>query len=111
MSAPESLIVSGDNALIAEERICLSLSAVANSELSVSRIGSIYNKADSAFIARYVSLLLLSFFQIGVSVHDKSTPLRVLLNTATHALGPARSFGAVLLGYLGPLFFRFLILN
>ncbi|KAL3982042.1 Beige/BEACH domain family protein [Acanthocheilonema viteae] len=83
--------VSGDTPLIAEERICLSLSAVANKELSVSRIGSIYSKADSAFIARY----------IGVSIHDRSTPLRILLNTVTHAPGPARSFGAVLLGYLG----------
>uniref|UniRef100_A0A1I7VIR8 WD repeat and FYVE domain-containing protein 3 n=1 Tax=Loa loa TaxID=7209 RepID=A0A1I7VIR8_LOALO len=83
--------ISGDTPLVAEERICLSLSAVANKELSASRIGSIYSKADSAFIARYV----------GVSIHDKSTPLRVLLNTVTHASGPARPFGAVLLGYLG----------
>ncbi|EJW79911.1 hypothetical protein WUBG_09178, partial [Wuchereria bancrofti] len=83
--------VPGDTALIAEERICLSLSAVANKELSASRIASIYSKADSAFIARYV----------GVSIHDRSTPLRVLLNTVTHTSGPARSFGAVLLGYLG----------
>ncbi|OZC09884.1 hypothetical protein X798_02990 [Onchocerca flexuosa] len=74
-----------------QERICLSLSAVANKEMSASQIGSIYSKADSAFIARYV----------GVSIHDRSTPLRVLLNTVTHASGPARSFGAVLLGYLG----------
>ncbi|KAM3726430.1 WD repeat and FYVE domain-containing protein [Dirofilaria immitis] len=83
--------VSGDNPLIAEERICLSLSAVASKEMSASRIGSMYSKADSAFIARYA----------GVSIHDRSTPLRVLLNTVTHAPGAARSFGAVLLGYLG----------
>ncbi|VDN90901.1 unnamed protein product [Brugia pahangi] len=83
--------VSGDTALIAEERICLSLSAVANKELSASRIASLYSKADSAFIARYV----------GISIHDRSTPLRALLNTVTHTSGPARSFGAVLLGYVG----------
>lgn len=46
--------VSADSSLVSEDRIALSLSAVATSELSVSRIGSIYNKADSAFIARYV---------------------------------------------------------
>ncbi|MCP9266082.1 WD repeat and FYVE domain-containing protein 3 [Dirofilaria immitis] len=74
-----------------QERICLSLSAVASKEMSASRIGSMYSKADSAFIARYA----------GVSIHDRSTPLRVLLNTVTHAPGAARSFGAVLLGYLG----------
>ncbi|VDN02986.1 unnamed protein product [Thelazia callipaeda] len=83
--------VSEDAPLIVEERISLSLTAVANSELSVSRFGLIYSKADSAFIARYV----------GVSIHDRSTPLRILLNTVTHAAGPARTIGAVLLGYLG----------
>lgn len=39
--------------------------------------------------------------QLGVSPHDHSTPLRVLLNTISHAPGAARSFGAVLIGYLG----------
>ncbi|KHN76238.1 WD repeat and FYVE domain-containing protein 3 [Toxocara canis] len=77
--------------LVNEERICLALSAVADTELNVARIGSMYSKADAAFIAPF----------LGVSIHDHSTPLRVLLNTVSHAPGPARSFGAVLLGYLG----------
>lgn len=84
-------IEADESPLIAEERICLALSAVAVTELNVSRIGSMYNKADSAFIAPF----------LGVSVHDHSTPLRVLLNTIAHAPGPARSFGAVVVGYLG----------
>uniref|UniRef100_A0A914ZRD5 WD repeat and FYVE domain-containing protein 3 n=1 Tax=Parascaris univalens TaxID=6257 RepID=A0A914ZRD5_PARUN len=77
--------------LISEERICLALSAVADTELNLARIGSMYSKADSAFIAPF----------LGVSAHDHSTPLRVLLNTVSHAPGAARSFGAVLIGYLG----------
>uniref|UniRef100_A0A0M3IYN0 Beige/beach protein-related (inferred by orthology to a S. mansoni protein) n=1 Tax=Anisakis simplex TaxID=6269 RepID=A0A0M3IYN0_ANISI len=77
--------------LVSEERICLALSAVADTELNVARIGSMYSKADAAFIAPF----------LGVSLHDHNTPLRVLFNTVSHAPGPARSFGAVLLGYLG----------
>uniref|UniRef100_A0A914RX10 Uncharacterized protein n=1 Tax=Parascaris equorum TaxID=6256 RepID=A0A914RX10_PAREQ len=81
--------------LISEERICLALSAVADTELNLARIGSMYSKADTDIIT--VSVLL----QLGVSAHDHSTPLRVLLNTVSHAPGAARSFGAVLIGYLG----------
>lgn len=40
--------------LVSEERICLALSAVADTELNLARIGSMYSKADSAFIAPFV---------------------------------------------------------
>jgi hypothetical protein len=48
---------------------------------------------------------LLSFsnnvFQLAMSAHENATPIRILHNAAGHLAGPARSFGAVLMGYLG----------
>uniref|UniRef100_A0A0N5AD46 BEACH-type PH domain-containing protein n=1 Tax=Syphacia muris TaxID=451379 RepID=A0A0N5AD46_9BILA len=84
-------IASDGLSLVSEDRICLSLSAASSAELTISQIGSMYSKADSAFIAPY----------LNVSPRDHSTPLRVLLNIASHALGSSRSFGAVVIGYLG----------
>ncbi|MFH4977645.1 hypothetical protein AB6A40_004354 [Gnathostoma spinigerum] len=78
-------------ALIPEERVCISLSAAAVMELTVARICSMYSQADGSLIASY----------LGLSAHDRSTPLRVLSNTIAHAPGPARAFGAVVIGYLG----------
>uniref|UniRef100_A0A1I7XKI0 Anaphase-promoting complex subunit 1 n=1 Tax=Heterorhabditis bacteriophora TaxID=37862 RepID=A0A1I7XKI0_HETBA len=39
--------------------------------------------------------------RLGISLNDNSTPLRILLNTAAHAPGAGRAFGAVVIGYLG----------
>ena len=33
--------------------------------------------------------------------HENATPIRILHNSAAHLAGPARSLGAVLMGYLG----------
>ena len=38
---------------------------------------------------------------MGISPQDNSTPLRIVVNTAAHAPGGGRSFGAVVVGYLG----------
>lgn len=40
--------------IVSEDRICLSLSAASSAELTISQVGSMYSKADSAFIAPYV---------------------------------------------------------
>lgn len=40
-------------------------------------------------------------FQLGLNSTDNGTPLRTLLNAAKHAAGTGRSFGAVVVGYLG----------
>ena len=36
-----------------------------------------------------------------MSVNENATPIRVLHNAAGHLIGPGRSLGAVLVGYLG----------
>lgn len=36
-----------------------------------------------------------------MSAHENATPIRILHNAAGHLAGPARSLGAVLMGYLG----------
>ena len=39
--------------------------------------------------------------QLAMSAHENATPIRILHNAAGHLAGPARSLGAVLMGYLG----------
>ena len=46
-------------------------------------------------------VLLVEYFQLGMSAHENATPIRILHNSAGHLSGPARSFGAILMGYLG----------
>lgn len=36
-----------------------------------------------------------------MSAHDNATPIRIIHNSAGHLNGPARSLGAILIGYLG----------
>lgn len=33
--------------------------------------------------------------------HENATPIRIIHNSAGHLSGPARSLGAILMGYLG----------
>ncbi|KAK0399841.1 hypothetical protein QR680_003241 [Steinernema hermaphroditum] len=77
--------------LVPEEKVAFSLSASSTSELTLYKIRSMYSKRDSELISAL----------LGISVHDNTTPLRVVPNGVLHANGTARSFGAVIMGYLG----------
>lgn len=52
---------------------------------------------DGAFILYIIWLSL----QLAMSAHDNATPIRILHNSAGHLSGPARSLGAILMGYIG----------
>ena len=67
--------------------------AHAVSLMTVAKVRKIYNKHDAKNIAK----------QLGMSVHENATPIRILHNSAGHLSGPARTFGAILMGYLGEL--------
>ena len=59
--------------------------------MTVAKIRKVYTKVDAKSIAK----------QLGMSAHENATPIRILHNSASHLSGPARSFGAILMGYLG----------
>ena len=43
--------------------------------------------------------------------NENATPIRILHNAAGHLAGPARSLGAVLMGYLGKCFSFFVFVD
>ena len=65
--------------------------AHALSLMTVAKIRSVYNKVDARSVAR----------QLGMPPKENATPIRILHNSAAHLHGSARSFGAILMGYLG----------
>ncbi|EGT48714.1 hypothetical protein CAEBREN_32071 [Caenorhabditis brenneri] len=77
--------------LFHEEKIVFSLSAAATQELTLAKIRTMYGKMDAEILSQH----------LGISPNDHSTPLRVLCNTISHAPGPGRTFGGVVVGYLG----------
>lgn len=42
--------------------------------------------------------------QLAVSSHENATPVKLVHNAAGHLIGPARSIGAAVIGYLGTIF-------
>ena len=76
---------------IAEEKMINGLNSVAMTEMMLSKIRKVYSKVDNKSIAK----------QLGMTTHENATPIRVLHNSAAHLLGPARSLGGVVIGYLG----------
>ncbi|ULT96044.1 hypothetical protein L3Y34_004591 [Caenorhabditis briggsae] len=77
--------------LFHEEKIVFSLSAAATQELTLAKIRTMYGKMDAEILSQH----------LGISSNDHSTPLRVLCNTISHAPGAGRTFGGVIVGYLG----------
>ncbi|WKY08112.1 hypothetical protein Q1695_007533 [Nippostrongylus brasiliensis] len=77
--------------LVQEEKIVFALNGMATSEMTLAKIRTVHNKLDAEILAPH----------LGISSSDNSTPLRILLNTAAHAPGAGRAFGAVIIGYLG----------
>lgn len=76
---------------VVEEKLILGLNAVAVSQLTLAKIKKIYSKVDNKAIAK----------QLGMTTGENATPIKILHNSAGHLLGPARSLGGVLIGYLG----------
>ncbi|KAI8741991.1 WD repeat and FYVE domain-containing protein 3 isoform X1 [Biomphalaria glabrata] len=76
---------------ISEEKVMFGVFAHAMSQMTIAKIRKVYNKVDSKSIAK----------QLAMSAHENATPIRILHNSAAHLAGPARSLGAVLMGYLG----------
>ncbi|CAI9723395.1 repeat and FYVE domain-containing 3-like isoform X2 [Octopus vulgaris] len=77
--------------LVAEEKVMFGVHAHALSQMTITKIRKIYNKVDSKSIAK----------QLAMGSHENATPIRILHNSACHLGGPARSLGAILMGYLG----------
>ncbi|XP_061175428.1 WD repeat and FYVE domain-containing protein 3-like isoform X2 [Saccostrea echinata] len=78
-------------ALVSEEKLVFGVHAHAVSQMTILLIRKNYSKVDSKSIAR----------QLAMSAHDNATPIRIIHNSAGHLNGPARSLGAILIGYLG----------
>ncbi len=76
---------------IGEDKIVFGLNAVAISQMTLAKIKKVYSKVDNKTIAK----------QLGMATGENATPIRVLHNSAGHLLGPARSLGGVIVGYLG----------
>ena len=76
---------------VIEEKLVFGLNAVAVSQLTLAKIKKIYSKVDNKAIAK----------QLGMTTGENATPIKILHNSAGHLLGPARSLGGVLIGYLG----------
>ncbi|XP_060740179.1 WD repeat and FYVE domain-containing protein 3 isoform X1 [Tachysurus vachellii] len=77
--------------LVPEEKVSFSLYALSVSSLTVAKIRKAYNKLDSKAIAK----------QLAVSSHENATPVKLIHNAAGHLIGPARTIGAAVIGYLG----------
>ncbi|XP_074647224.1 WD repeat and FYVE domain-containing protein 3-like [Tubulanus polymorphus] len=77
--------------LVSEDKVIFSLHAHTMSLMTIAKIRKVYNKIDSKSIAK----------QLSMSAHENATPIRILHNSAAHLSGPARSLGAILMGYLG----------
>ena len=76
---------------ISEEKMIIGLNSVAMTEMTLSKIRKVYSKVDNKSIAK----------QLGMTTHENATPIKVIHNSAGHLLGPARSLGGVVIGYLG----------
>ena len=76
---------------ISEEKMIIGLNSVAMTEMTLSKIRKVYSKVDNKSIAK----------QLGMTTHENATPIRVIHNSSGHLLGPARSLGGVVIGYLG----------
>ena len=81
---------------IAEEKIMLGMNGVAVTQMTLAKIRRVYSKVDSKSIAK----------QLGMATGENATPIKVVHNSAGHLLGPARSLGGVVIGYLGVRVFR-----
>ncbi|XP_071829084.1 WD repeat and FYVE domain-containing protein 3-like isoform X3 [Apostichopus japonicus] len=86
VSSPEQIDVS--SVQMQEEKIIFGLHSNAQSVLTVHRIKKVFNKVDSRAVAKLLNL----------SYHDNTTPIRLIHNSVAHLAGPARSFGAILIG-------------
>ena len=80
-----------DAPLIQEEKLVFGVHAHALSLMTIAKIRNVYSKIDARSVAK----------QLGMSHRENATPIRILHNSAAHLSGAARSFGAILMGYLG----------
>ena len=81
---------------IAEEKLIFGLNCVAVTQMTLAKIKRVYSKVDNKSIAK----------QLGMATGENATPIKVVHNSAGHLLGPARSLGGVVIGYLGVRVFR-----
>ena len=75
----------------AEDKMMFTLHADASTVMTVARIRRVYGKFDSKAVAT----------QLSTASQENSTPVRMLINSASHLSGAARTFGAVLIGHMG----------
>ncbi|XP_058460935.1 WD repeat and FYVE domain-containing protein 3 isoform X2 [Malaya genurostris] len=87
----EKLLDDFVSPLVPEEHVVFGLNARAVSNITLSKIRKVYSRLDCKAIAK----------QLGMNSHDNATPIKILHNSAGHLAGPARTFGGVMIGYLG----------
>jgi hypothetical protein len=78
-------------ALVSEEKVIFGLHSSNEFEITMVKFRKIYNKNDSRTIGK----------QLNLPSNESLTPLRILANTAGQLNGPARSFGGLVIGYMG----------
>ena len=91
LQAPQIHSTNVQPSQIAEEKMVLGLNAVAVTQMTLAKIRKVYSKVDNKSIAK----------QLGMAAGENATPIRVVHNASGHLLGPARSLGGVVIGYLG----------
>ena len=74
----------------------IGLNGVAVTQMTLAKIKRVYSKVDCKIIEK----------QLGISTGENATPIKVVHNSAGHLLGPARSLGGVVIGYLGVRVFK-----
>ena len=78
-------------AILPEEKIMFGVHAHAMSLMTIAKIRKVYTTTDAKSISK----------QLAMPARENATPIRILHNSAAHLSGSARSFGAILMGYLG----------
>ena len=91
LQAPQTNSGSIQTSQVSEEKVVFGLNAVAVTTLTMAKIRKVYSKVDTKSIAKQLG---------GMATGESATPIRVVHNAAGHLLGPARSLGGVIVGYL-----------
>ena len=89
--SPRSDSTEPGAAILAEEKIMFGVHAHAMSLMTIAKIRKVYTTTDAKSISK----------QLTMPARENATPIRILHNSAAHLSGSARSFGAILMGYLG----------
>lgn len=74
---------------LGEDRMLMNIDARSTSLITLTRMRRIYTRFDCRQVSRF----------LGLAMHENSTPLLLLHNTAVHLNGASRGIGAITIGY------------